>query len=50
MAELIEKVPMWVQAIALGLTGLVLVATAVAQLTPSKKDDQFVSKAKKSIG
>ena len=49
MGEMIEKVPMWIQAIALGLSGLVLVATAVVQLTPSKKDDATVGKIKKVI-
>ena len=49
MADLIDKVPMWIQAIALILSSLVVIATAVARLTPSTKDDEAVSKIKKVL-
>lgn len=46
MEELIAKVPAWIQAISFCLSGLVVVATAVAHLTPTKKDDEKVGKFK----
>jgi len=46
MEELLAKVPSWIQAISLVLSGIVVVATAVAQLTPTEKDDVVVGKFK----
>jgi len=46
MEELVAKVPAWIQAISLVLSGIVVVATAIAQLTPTEKDDAVVGKFK----
>lgn len=45
MQEILLKVPQFVQLASLGLMVLVLVATLIARLTPSKKDDEVVEAA-----
>lgn len=44
MFDIIEKLPDWVHHVAVALSGLVIMATAIAQLTPTPKDDEVVSK------
>ena len=49
MEELLAKVPVYVQAASVVLSGLVVVASAVAKVTPSKTDDEVVSKVGKFL-
>jgi len=49
MEEMIGKIPAWIQGISLAFSGIVMVATAAARLTPTKKDDKFVLGAKTTL-
>lgn len=46
MEDLIAKIPVWVNVITIVITALVAVATAVVQLTSSKKDDEKLGTVK----
>lgn len=49
MQELLLKVPDFVQVIALLLMALVILATLIAKLTPTTKDDEFVEGAASKV-
>ena len=49
MEELMSKMPMWLEAMSVILSAVVVLATAVARLTPSKKDDVAVGKVRKVV-
>lgn len=49
MQELLTKIPDIIQVAALVLSTITVVATVVVRLTPTKTDDQYVSKGAKML-
>lgn len=47
--EILTKIPDWVELIAIFLMALTVIATILARVTPTKADDEYVSKFHKLL-
>jgi len=50
MIETIEAILMWFGLIVGAATSIVLALEKIAEVTPTTKDDEYISKAKKALG